>query len=145
MSHQIPAEKQPYYLVVEPYLVGEAKAGDRGYLSEILQTWTPEIDPDYAIRWALHDAIFNGDDTAVLMILKAGVPPTLRQPMNLCYTPLLHASQHGRIGLVRMLWQLIGPEGRFYPYGRPRPKPTTCLHVAAQNGHADLMEFFLGV
>ncbi|ROT43739.1 ankyrin [Sodiomyces alkalinus F11] len=117
--------------------------GDREYLARILQLWNPAIDPySHMISEALHRAIFLGDEAAVRMMLDAGVDPTVRQLCDPNFTPLLTASQYGRRATARLLWQGLGPDGRFYPSKSKRPQ-LTCLQVAARNGHADLVADFL--
>lgn len=133
-----------YYEVVEPYLGHGSKPGDRQYLAHILETWNPDIDPDNDIGWALHWAIFRGDDAAVQMMLDAGVDPNTRDKQDPGFTPLLAASQHGRLGMARLLWERVGPGGRFIPKRRGRSGPD-CLQVAARNNHAELTAFFLDV
>ncbi|KAK7947958.1 uncharacterized protein PG986_008844 [Apiospora aurea] len=160
-----------YYSVVEPYLQPGDRQGDRAYLSEILQTWSPEADPGHAIGEALHWAIFKGDDAAVQMMMDAVVSPKVQQLSDSGFTPLLAASQHGRLAMARLFWRLVGPEGRCYPLssrrgggrgGRGRGRgilrgggvsqssrgessPLTCLRVAARNNHGDLVAYFLDV
>jgi ankyrin repeat protein len=85
---------------------------------------------------ALHRDIFKGDETAVRMILDAGVSPTVLSDGN-NYTPLLTASDAGPREIARLLWHLVGPEGRSCPAKR------TCLELAAENGHVDLVYDFL--
>lgn len=125
--------------MVEPYL----DHGDREYSAQILQTWSPAIDTDDDIGQALHHAIFLGDEAAVRMIIDAGVDPAVQQVCDPGFTPLLAASQHGRREMARLFWQLAGPDGRFYPSTRHKGRKPTCLQVAAQNGHADLVAGFL--
>lgn len=133
-----------YYEVVEPYLGHGDKPGDRQYLAQILETWSPDIDPDNDISWALHWAIFQADDAAVQMMLDAGVDPNTRDKQDPGFTPLLAASQHGRLEMARLLWERVGPDGRFIPKKRGRSGPD-CLQVASRNNHADLTAYFLDV
>ncbi|KAK8094822.1 ankyrin repeat-containing domain protein [Apiospora hydei] len=160
-----------YYSVVEPYLEHGEKEGDRAYLSEILQTWSPEADPGHAIGEALHWAIFKGYNAAVQMMMDAVVSPKVQQSSDPGFTPLLAASQHGRLAMARLFWRLVGPEGRCCPLlsrrgggrggrgrgrgilrggivsqiGRGASRALTCLRVAARNNHPDLVAYFLDV
>lgn len=133
-----------YYEVVEPYLGHGNKTGDRQYLAHILETWNPDIDPDKDIGWALHWAIFRGDDAAVQMMLDAGVDPNTRDKQDPGFTPLLAASQHGRLEMARLFWERVGPDGRFIPKRRGRSGPG-CLQVASRNNHAEPTAYFLDV
>ncbi|GKT93740.1 LOW QUALITY PROTEIN: ankyrin repeat protein [Colletotrichum tofieldiae] len=137
-------QPQTYYDAVEPYLKHGDRSGNRQYLAHLLQTWSPQIDPDTDIGWAVHWAIFKGDETAVRMMMDAGVSPTVRDTQDPGFTPLLAASQYGRLEIARLLWEVVGPEGRFLPSKRNRTGPS-CLLVAARNGHADLTAYFLDV
>ncbi|KAF9875040.1 hypothetical protein CkaCkLH20_07306 [Colletotrichum karsti] len=128
----------PFYEVVQPYL----DTGNRDYLAKVLKHWSLAVDPDRNIRYALHDAIFRDDEAAVRMILDAGVDPGMRQVHDPNFTPLLAAAQHGRLEIARLLWQVVGPAGRLYPGKR---SALSCLQVAARNGHADLVVYFLEV
>ncbi|KAF6784770.1 ankyrin repeat protein [Colletotrichum sojae] len=128
-----------FWITVEPYL----KHGDREYLGKILRFWGPAVDPDNHIAEALHDAIWKCDDVAVRMMLEAGVDPGARQTCDPNFTPILAASQYGSLEIVRLLWDIVGPDGRFFP-SRRRPSRLNCLQVAARNGHAELVNFFLG-
>ncbi|KAJ0161954.1 Ankyrin repeat, PH and SEC7 domain containing protein secG [Colletotrichum tanaceti] len=132
-----------YYEIVEPYLGHGTKTGDRQFLAHILETWNPDIDPDDDIGWALHWAIFQGDDAAVRMMLDAGVDPNTREKQDPGFTPLLAASQRGRLGMARLFWERVGPEGRSIRKKRGRSGPD-CLQIAARNNHADLTAYFLG-
>ncbi|KAK8133653.1 hypothetical protein PG984_005665 [Apiospora sp. TS-2023a] len=154
MSFQTPQrESPPFYLVVEPYLRHGDRPQDREYLTDVLDTWSADLDPDNAIGWALHEAITKGDDVAVQKMLDAGVNPMMRQSCDPGFTPLLAAAQLGRLQRVRALWRLVGPEGRFYPSNRcwkPRAARTTphqlsCLQVAARNGQAEVVTYFLDI
>ncbi len=84
---------------------------------------------------ALHHAIFIGDETAVRMILDAGVSPKVQSSQF--YTTLATAAEAGQRSIDRLLWQLVGPDGR------SAPRAPNCLDVAAGNGHADLVSDFL--
>ncbi|KAK1846877.1 ankyrin repeat protein [Colletotrichum chrysophilum] len=125
-----------FFDVVEPYL----RSGDRVYLAQVLQHWSPAIDPRHHIGEALHEAIFRNDETAVRMILDAGGDPKVQQTHDPGLTPLLAASQYGRLEIASLFWPLVGPGGRFYPSKTPY---LCCLEVAARNGHAELVTYFL--
>lgn len=127
-------------MAVETYLVHS----DREYLAMILPLWSLATDPDNHIAMALHHAIWKLDDVAVRMMLDAGVDPKAQETSDPNFTPILAASQHGSLEIVRLLWQIVGPDGRFFPTRR-RPSHLSCLQVAARNGHAELVEFFLDV
>lgn len=131
-----------YYEVVEPYLSHGNKTGDRQYLAHILQAWSPDIDPDNDIGRALHWALSHADDAAVQMMLDAGVDPSTRDKEDPRFTPLLSASQYGRLEMARLFWERVGPDGRSIPKKRGRPGPD-CLQVASRNNHADLTAYFL--
>ncbi|KAK2035451.1 ankyrin [Colletotrichum zoysiae] len=134
-----PAPQMPHFFdVVQPYL----KNGDRDYLAQVLQHWSPAIDPSHHIGEALHEAIFRNDETAVQMILDAGGDPKVQQTSDPGFTPLLAASQYGRLDLAGLFWRLVGPDGRFYPSKSPS---LSCLPVAARNGHVELVAYFLDV
>ncbi|KAK1585458.1 ankyrin repeat-containing domain protein [Colletotrichum navitas] len=139
-----PFQTTHYYQVVEPYLRHGEKSGNRQYLAHILQNWNPSIDPDNDIGWALHWAIFLGDDAAVRMMVDAGVSTVLRDQQDPGFTPLLAASQYGKLEMARLFWGLLGPEGRFLPKKRGKPIPD-CLQVASRNNHPDLTAYFLDV
>jgi ankyrin repeat protein len=85
---------------------------------------------------ALHRAIFIGDEPAVRMILNAGVSPTVQDSQ--LYSPLATAAEAGQRDIARLLWALVGPDGR----AAPLPSPN-CLVVAAEKGYADLVADFL--
>lgn len=121
---------------------------NRAALPTILQllTSTHSIPDGPALATVLHHAISLGDTAGVQAILDAGVPPTLQESQNLCYTPLLNAALHGRRDMARLLWDRVGgPEGRFYPDepGCPVVAKISCLQVAAAYGHADVVADFL--
>ncbi|WQF90324.1 Putative ankyrin repeat-containing domain superfamily [Colletotrichum destructivum] len=131
--------QMPHYgNVVQPYL----KNGERDYLAQVLQHWSPAIDPSHHIGEALHEAILRNDETAVRMILDAGGDPKVQQNGDPGFTPLLAASQYGRLEIASLFWRLVGPDGRFYPSNRPN---LSCLQVAARNGHVELVAYFLDV
>ncbi|UQC79327.1 uncharacterized protein CLUP02_04806 [Colletotrichum lupini] len=132
-----------YYVTVEPYLGHGNKTGDKQYLTHILESWSADIDRDNDIGWALHWAIFQADDAAVQMMIDAGVDPNTRDKQDPGFTPLLAASQHGRLEMARLFWERVGPDGRFIPKKRGQPGPD-CLQIAARNNHADLTAYFLG-
>ncbi|KAF3812025.1 hypothetical protein GCG54_00015575 [Colletotrichum gloeosporioides] len=127
-----------FFDVVEPYL----RSGDRVYLAQVLQHWSPAIDPRHHIGEALHEAIFRNDETAVRMILDAGGDPKVQQTHDPGFTPLLAASQYGRLEIASLFWPLVGPGGRFYPSKTPH---LCCLEVAARNGRVELVAYFLDV
>ncbi|KAL0940479.1 ankyrin repeat protein [Colletotrichum truncatum] len=127
-----------FFEVVQSYL----KNGDRDYLAQVLQHWSPAIDPSHHIGEALHEAIFRNDETAVRMILDAGGDPKVQQTGDPGFTPLLVASQYGRLEIASLFWRLVGPDARFYPSKRPN---LSCLQVAARNGHVELVAYFLDV
>ncbi|KAL3291023.1 Ankyrin repeat protein [Colletotrichum asianum] len=127
-----------FFDVVEPYL----RSGDRLYLAQVLQHWSPAIDPRHHIGEALHEAIFRNDETAVRMILDAGGDPKVQQTYDPGFTPLLAASQYGRLEIASLFWPLVGPSGRFYPSKTPN---LYCLQVAARNSHVKLVAYFLDV
>ncbi|KAL2125913.1 hypothetical protein VTI74DRAFT_2270 [Chaetomium olivicolor] len=117
--HRLPSGPPDFGTFIYSYL----KHGNREFLAQLLQIWSPPIDEDHRlIGLALHHAIFKGDETAVRMILDAGVSPTA-----------------GQRKIAHLLWQLLGPDGRSYP------KERTCLEVAAQKGHVDLVADFLDI
>ncbi|KAK4106905.1 ankyrin [Parathielavia hyrcaniae] len=117
--------------------------GNREYLTKLLPLWSPAIDEDHAsIGLAMHHAIYIGDETAVRVMLDAGVRPTVVDERELHYTPILAASRYGRREMARLFWRLVGPDGRFYPSLR-RISELTSLVVAAQYGQADLVADFL--
>ena len=128
---QLPFGPPPgFNTLVHSYL----KHGNQEILAQLLQIWTPAIDIDHSLMGlALHRAIFKGDETAVRIMLDAGVSPTVLSDGN-NYTPLLTASDAGQRQIARLLWHLVGPEGR-----------RTCLQLAAENGHVDLASDFLDI
>ncbi|KAK8041547.1 hypothetical protein PG994_014554 [Apiospora phragmitis] len=113
-----------FHPLVHPYLEKGARQGDRDYLAQILQVWSPQIDEENAIHTALFEAIYRGDEVAVQMLLDAGVSPRLTEPCDPHFTPLLAASQAGQLGMA----PAIG-----------------CLEIAARNGRAELVAFLLDV
>ncbi|KAF6835403.1 ankyrin repeat protein [Colletotrichum musicola] len=127
-----------FFEVVQPYL----RNGDREYLAQVLRHWSPAIDPNHNIGEALHEAVFRNDETAVRMILDAGGNPKVQQTYDPGFTPLLAASQYGRLEIASLFWRLVGPDGRFYPSKRPH---LSCLSVAARNCHVELVAYFLDV
>ena len=86
----------------------------------------------------LHRAVFIGDETAVRMILDAGLSPTVKD--GRLYSPLATAAEAGQRGIARLLWELVGPDGRAAPLRSPN-----CLAVAATKGHTDLVADFLDI
>ncbi|KAH9225190.1 hypothetical protein K456DRAFT_1743496 [Colletotrichum gloeosporioides 23] len=76
------------------------------------------------------------------MILDAGGDPKVQQMHDPGFTPLLAASQYGRLEIASLFWPLVGPGGRFYPSKTPN---LCCLQVAAGNGHVELVGYFLDV
>lgn len=125
--------------LVKPYL----KHGNREYLARLLQIWSPAKDEEGAndandlMGDALHLAIFRGDETAVRMMLDAGVSPAALQRGDPRHTPLLAASEAGHLDIARLLWQLVGPDGRAHPEGH-----ACCLELAASKGHVDMVADF---
>lgn len=128
-----------------------ARRGDRNCLAEALRVWNPLVDKHNDIGLAIFEAIYLGDDVAVQILLDAGVSLKANEPCDPHFTPLLVASQHGRLGMARHFWELLGPEARFnsawrrYSAGRPyvRILELTSLEVAARNGQPELVTFFL--
>ncbi|KAK3307685.1 ankyrin repeat-containing domain protein [Chaetomium strumarium] len=115
------------------------KHRNRDYLARLLQIWSPAMDEEEGtalIGSALHRAIFIGDETAVRMILDAGVSPTVQDSQ--LYSPLATAAEAGQRDITRLLWELVGPDGRAAPLRSPN-----CLVVAAEKGHTDLVADFL--
>ncbi|KAK8009718.1 hypothetical protein PG989_000651 [Apiospora arundinis] len=128
-----------FYLMVRPYLKKGARHGDRDYLAQVLDAWSPQVDEENAIHEALFEAIYRGDEVAVQMLLDAGVSPRRPERSDPQFTPLLAASQAGQLGMARRFWTLVGPEGRSDEDG------ISCLAVAARNGRPELVAFFLDV
>ncbi len=113
------------------------KHGNREYLARLLHIWSPAIDEYHrVIGDALHKAIFIGDETAVRMLLDAGVSPTVQD--SEWHTPLEMAAEAGQRSIAHLLWQHVGPEG--WSAG---PQTPNYLAAAAKNGHADLVADFL--
>ncbi|KAK2779290.1 ankyrin repeat protein [Colletotrichum kahawae] len=145
MEIPLSSRQTRYYEIVEPYLNHGNKPGDREYLANILNNWSPEVDPDHDIGWALHYAISKRDDVAVRMMIDSGVSVTVRQTQDPGFTPLFAAAQYGTLAMVRFFWEQTGPKGRFLPTRNFRPGQLTCLRVAARNGQADVTAYFLEV
>ncbi|KAF3804662.1 hypothetical protein GCG54_00012150 [Colletotrichum gloeosporioides] len=145
METVLSSRQTQYYDVVEPYLNHGNKPGDREYLANILQNWSPEVDPDHVIGWALHYAISERDDVAVRMMIDSGVSVTVRQTQDPGFTPLFAAAQCGTLAMARFFWEQVGPPGRFLPTRKFTPGQLTCLRVAARNGQADVTAYFLEV
>ncbi|KAK8006050.1 hypothetical protein PG991_012347 [Apiospora marii] len=131
-----------FYPLLRPYLRGGARHCDTGYLAQILQIWSTQIDPRHTIRVALFEAICRGDEVAVHMLLDAGASPSRRESSDPQFTPLQAASQAGQLGMARRLWDLVGPEGRV---DDDPACGLSCLAVAARNGRPELVAFFLDV
>ena len=134
---QAPPEPRPTFgRLVYTYV----KHGSREYLARLLQIRNLVMDEDDACSMgsALHHAIVIGDEIAVRMMLDAGVSPTVRDCQG--YTPLATAAEAGQRGIARLLWQLVGPDGRC-----PVPHAPSCLSMAAEKGHADLVADFLEI
>lgn len=145
METPLSSRQISYYNVVEPYLSHGNKPGDREYLANILQNWSPEVDPDHVMGWALHYAISKRDDVAVRMMIDSGVSVTVRQTQDPGFTPLFAAAQYGTLAMARLFWEQVGPKGRLLPTRNFRPGQLTCLRVAARNGQTDVMAYFLEV
>lgn len=137
--------------LLNDYLYLGARHGDRDCLAQVLQGWNPQVDKYNDISPALFEAIYRGDDVAVQMLIDAGVSLKTNEPCDPHFTPLLVASQYGRLEIARRFWELLGPEARFNSAwrhssaGRPYLKilKLTSLEVAAHNGQAELVTFFL--
>ncbi|KAK3898881.1 ankyrin [Staphylotrichum tortipilum] len=122
--------------------------GNREYLARLLQIWAVGIhdnvddgdeDPTSLMGEALHYAILIGDEPAVRMILDAGVSPAATlQDADRFHTTLVTAAEAGHRDIARLLWQLVGPDGRFAD-----PQAPNCLGMAARNGHVELVAEFL--
>ena len=136
IPRHVPLKPRPTFgTLVDTYV----KHGNRDYLARLLQIWSPAMDEEEGTALmgaALHGAIFIGDETAVRMILDAGVSPTVQD--SRLYSPLATAAEAGQRGIARLLWELVGPDGRAAPLRSPN-----CLVVAAEKGHADLVADFL--
>ncbi|KAK3896993.1 ankyrin [Staphylotrichum tortipilum] len=122
--------------------------GNRDYLARLVQIWTfashdNDDDGKYhasLMGKALHHAIFIGDETAVRMLLDAGVSPTaIMRDADHFHAPLVTAAEAGHREIARLLWQLAGPDGR----SAEPPRAPDCLEMAARHGHADLVADFL--
>ncbi|KAK0625810.1 ankyrin repeat-containing domain protein [Immersiella caudata] len=124
---------------LEPYLTN----GNRECLTELLPIWTPELDEFKLIGLALHRAIHGRDEVTIRMILEAGIEPTIRDDQHPNYTLLLSASEVGLVDTCRLIWQLVGPAGR--ANSTKHEVVDTCLSVAAENGHTNLVAFFLDI
>ena len=132
----VPPQPRPTFgTLVGTYI----KHGNRDYLARLLQVWSPamdELEGTALMGGALHRAIFIGDETAVRMILEAGVSPTVQDSQ--LYSPLATAAEAGHRVISRLLWELVGPNGRAAPLRSPN-----CLLVAAEKSHADLVADYL--
>ncbi|KAL2255338.1 hypothetical protein VTK26DRAFT_3583 [Humicola hyalothermophila] len=128
-------ESHEFSMLLHSYI----EHGNREGLARLAQIWSPAIDEDGLMGDALHRFIFTGDEAAVRIILGAGVSPTVVSCSDPNYTPLLTAADAGHREIARLLWKLVGPEGRSYP------KHRTCLQVAAGKGHADLVADLLDI
>ncbi|KAK1830844.1 ankyrin [Podospora conica] len=142
---------QQFYLALHSY----TRQGKREALSSVLQIWTSHQlnstpSPDYrTISEVLYHAIWRGHTDDVQIIFDAGVPPTLRSdtedyegPRHT--TPLLTAAESGQRDVVRLIWDLVGPEGRLYPSDEDCPaRGWSCIGIAAKAGHAATVACFL--
>ncbi|KAK4455324.1 ankyrin repeat protein [Podospora aff. communis PSN243] len=129
---------------INKYLQPYFRHGHRESLATVLQIWSPEIDKCNIIGDAMHQAIYHRDLIAIQMILDAGVDATIRDSQHPNNPPLLNAAEVGFFDACRLLWQVVGPEGRVYP-AKNHHAAATCLSIAAENGHMDLVVFFLNV
>lgn len=133
-----------------------SKHGDLESVEAMLQTWKNENEsnpkPDMgtsilqnAMADVLCQAVRNGHEAAVRIILDTGVDPTLYQSCDPGYSPLQVAAEYGHRDIARLLWNVVGPQGRFHRPSRRQPSEAmpSCLVVAASNGHADLVADFL--
>ncbi|KAL2015323.1 hypothetical protein VTK56DRAFT_5805 [Thermocarpiscus australiensis] len=110
---QVPPGRAPTF---GDLVASYVKHGDRDYLARLLQIWSPAIDQNHTLMGdALHQAVFKGDDIAVRMILDAGLSPMV-ESQETKYTPLLTAAAAGQREIARLLWQVVGPDGRSTPY-----------------------------
>ncbi|KAK3340501.1 ankyrin repeat-containing domain protein [Neurospora tetraspora] len=133
-----------------------SKHGDLGSVEAMLQIWRNEAELDLdadmgisnlqgAMTDVLCQAVRHGHEAAVRMMLDAGVDPTLHQACDPGYSPLQVAAEYGQRDIARLLWNVVGPQGRFHHPSRRQPSDAmpSCLVVAAYNGHADLVADFL--
>lgn len=103
------------------------------------------IDMQSSLTDVLCLAARRGHEATVRVMLDAGVDPTLHEACDPCYSPLQAATEGGQLDIARLLWNAVGPQGRFHQPSRRRPSDAmpSCLVVAASNGHADLVAEFL--
>ncbi|KAK3947267.1 hypothetical protein QBC32DRAFT_354869 [Pseudoneurospora amorphoporcata] len=100
-----------------------------------------------AMAYVFCRAVYRGQEAAVRMMLDAGIDPTLRQACDLGYSPLQVATEYDQRDIARLLWNVVGPQGRFHYPSRRQPSEAMprCLVVAAYNGHVDLVADFLNL
>lgn len=134
-----PEVGQAFLPLVSPYFSDGPHRGDRNYLAHILRLWNPQVDRDYFIGGALFEAINLGDTVALQMLLDAGVDLAIDQGYEPHFPPLLAAAYHGHLAIAQMLWEQIGPEGRF----KSEQQAVSCLVIAARNGQSEVLAFFL--
>ena len=128
------------------------RQGHRDLLPSILQSWVSNqansADPDHeALSEVLHRAVSRGHTADVLAILDAGAPPTLRSPYEGYDTPLFVAAEFGQREVARLLWERVGPSGRFYSslqHADDNPS-LSCIGAAAAGGHTALVADFLDI
>ncbi|EGO59784.1 hypothetical protein NEUTE1DRAFT_61516, partial [Neurospora tetrasperma FGSC 2508] len=134
-----------------------SKHGDLESIEAMLQIWRNETasganadlamsDLQGAMADVFCEAVCRGQEAAVRMMLDAGVDPThLRQACDSGYSPLQIAAEYGHRDIAHLLWNVVGPQGRFhYPSPRqPSEAMPSCLVLAAYNGHAHLVADFL--
>ncbi|KAK3391701.1 ankyrin repeat-containing domain protein [Sordaria brevicollis] len=103
------------------------------------------IDVPGVLSEVFSQAVRRGHEAAVRVMLDAGVDATRPEAGDPGYSPLLAATEEGYTDMARLLWNAVGPQGRFYQPSRRQPSNAmpSCLVVAAFNGHADLVAEFL--
>ncbi|KAK4452612.1 ankyrin [Podospora aff. communis PSN243] len=128
---------------------------NRDALPSVLHMWSSSqadrAEPDCeSLECVLHCAISCGFIADVQAILDVGVPPTLIWSFEDRYngprytTPLLMAALHGQRDVARLLWERVGPEGRFYPSNeRNNFDFWSCIRDAAGAGHGPMVVEFL--
>ena len=134
-----PERGQAFLPLVRLYYHDGPHRGNRDYLARILRLWSPQVDGDYFIGGALFEAISLGDTIALQMLLDAGVDLAIEQGYEPHFPPLLAAAYHGHLAIAQMLWERIGPEGRF----KSEQQAVSCLVIAARNGQPEALAFFL--
>ncbi|KAJ4411662.1 hypothetical protein N0V85_003804 [Neurospora sp. IMI 360204] len=135
-----------------------SKHDDLESIEAMLQIWRNETESDANADMGMSDlqgamayvfcrAVYRGQEAAVRMMLDAGIDPTLRQACDPGYSPLQVAAEYGQRDIARLLWNVVGPQGRFHYPSRRQPSEAmpSCLVVAAYNGHADLVADFLNL